>query len=153
MWAVNWQLCKCNRWHDSLCWISITDLFVVNILVISISFSLKWGLCSDQKRANFAVAKWNLIGRPSNLINDKYHIEYENETRFFGVTCSCTSCYCWHHLSTKFWLGREPFFFFQKEAYYLEENAKIFVLTNSFLRPCQCLHKMMNEIPLNKIEI
>ena len=44
-------------------------------------------------------------------------------------------------------------FFFRKEAYYLEENAKIFVLTNSFLHPCQCLHKMMNEIPLNKIEI
>ena len=44
-------------------------------------------------------------------------------------------------------------FFFQKEAYYLEENAKIFVLTSSFLHPCQCLHKMMNEIPLNKIEI
>ena len=62
MWAVNWQLCKCNRWHDSLCWISITDLFVVNIRVISISLSLKWGFCSDQKRANFAVAKWNLIG-------------------------------------------------------------------------------------------
>ena len=53
-------------------------------------------------------------GRPSNLINDKYQIEYENETRFFGVTCSCTSCYCWRHLSTKFWLGRELFFFEKK---------------------------------------
>lgn len=54
-------------------------------------------------------------GRPSNLINDKYQIEYENETRFFGVTCSCTACYCWrHHLSTKFWLGRELFFFEKK---------------------------------------
>lgn len=44
-------------------------------------------------------------------------------------------------------------FFFRKEAYYLEENAKIFVFTNSFIHPCQCLHKMMIEIPLNKIEI
>ena len=43
--------------------------------------------------------------------------------------------------------------FFRKEAYCLEENAKVFVLTNSFIHPCQCLHKMMNEIPLNKIEI
>ena len=53
-------------------------------------------------------------GRPSNLINDKYQIEYESETRCFGVTCSCTSCYCWRHLSTKFSLGRELFFFEKK---------------------------------------
>lgn len=42
---------------------------------------------------------------------------------------------------------------FRKEAYYLEENAKIFELTNSFIHPCQCLHKMMIEIPLNILEI
>ena len=50
-------------------------------------------------------------------------------------------------------LTRSRTVFFRKEAYYLEENAKIFVLTNSFIHPCQCLHKMMIEIPLNKIEI
>ena len=42
---------------------------------------------------------------------------------------------------------------FRKEAYYLEENAKIFVLTNFFIHPCQCLHKMMDEIPLKILEI
>ena len=50
-------------------------------------------------------------------------------------------------------LTRSRTVFFRKEAYYLEENAKIFVLTNSFIHPCQCLHKMMNEIPLNILEI
>lgn len=117
-------------------------------------FFIKMGVLFWPETGEFCSceAKFNW-GKPSNLINDKYQIEYENETRFFGVTCSCTACYCWrHHLSTKFWLGRE-LFFFRKEAYYLEENAKIFVLTNSFIHPCQCLHKMMNEIPLNKIEI
>ena len=67
------------------------------------------------------------------MINDKYQIEYENETRFLEsqahVLRVTADAICQQNFDSV------ANCFFRKEAYYLEENAKIFVLTNSFNTP------------------